>query len=192
GKLDAPAQSGTLAIPIAIGVTPGGPPVSGYFVSTSSTLPKTTATVWVSVPPATVDILPGDTTRTIYAWLKSDEGDVSPTLTATVLLDTIKPTAQLSIQGASKSRSVKVTAAGTDEGTGIGAWLLTQSPVIPTANDGRWTSTKPSSFTLSSGDGTKRVYLWTRDKVRNVSVPAWADVRLDTKDPSGAVVPRWQ
>src|SRR4029079_4904119 len=47
----------------------------------------------------------------------------------------------------------------------------------------------PSSFTLSSGDGTKRVYLWTRDKVRNVSVPAWADVRLDTKAPSGAGAP---
>lgn len=187
--LDAPAASGSLVVPVAFGVLPGGGPATGYLVSTSPDRPPGSPAAWTAAPPASVGLTAGDRMRTIYAWVRNDRGVVSEVTTAVVRLDTTKPTAAVVAPAATKTRTIAVTASGADAGTGVAAWLLTEQPNVPAAGDPRWTGARPTGLTLSAGDGSKRLYLWTRDGVNNVSAPAWKDVRLDTAPPTGGGAP---
>jgi hypothetical protein len=59
----------------------------------------------------------------------------------------------------------------------------------PTPSDQRWAPEAPVAVTLTPGDGTKRVYVWTRDGAGNVSVPSAPKTLLDTTPPVGGGAP---
>ncbi|MCX8190568.1 MAG: Ig-like domain-containing protein, partial [Candidatus Diapherotrites archaeon] len=48
-------------------------------------------------------------------------------------------------------------------------WCVKESPTTPLPSDTCFVSTEPTSFMLSSGDGTKTVYVWIQDAAGNVS-----------------------
>lgn len=191
-SLDAPAVTGTLRVPIAIGTLPGSATPTKYFVSLSPAKPQPWDlgwnTDWSTTPPASIVLPPGDSLRTIYAWARSDAGEMSPVATATVRTDTTAPTASLTIPSAVRTRVVPVTAAAADT-SGIDKWLLSAVPSNPSAADLRWSAIKPTSISVSAGDGSKRLYLWARDLGGNVSVAAAATVKLDTLAPTGGGAP---
>ncbi|MDI6782335.1 MAG: hypothetical protein QME49_09580, partial [bacterium] len=55
-------------------------------------------------------------------------------------------------------------------------WLISETPGMPTEE--AVINTRPSEFTLSSGDGTKTVYLWCKDMAGNISQPATNSIIL--------------
>ena len=60
-------------------------------------------------------------------------------------------------------------------------WLIRESSIQPHADDAEWNTTKPASFALSSGSGTKTVYACALDDAGNVSLinnspPSYFDV----------------
>ncbi|PIP41785.1 hypothetical protein COX18_02405, partial [Candidatus Desantisbacteria bacterium CG23_combo_of_CG06-09_8_20_14_all_40_23] len=57
-------------------------------------------------------------------------------------------------------------------------WLMSETLGIPTEEAA--VNAKPFEFTLSPGDGTKTVYLWARDMAGNVSLPATANIILNS------------
>ncbi|PKN04132.1 MAG: hypothetical protein CVU74_08460, partial [Deltaproteobacteria bacterium HGW-Deltaproteobacteria-9] len=57
-------------------------------------------------------------------------------------------------------------------------WLMTEDSGTPT--EAAVVNAKPYEFTLSSGDGTKTVYLWAKDRAGNVSLPATASIVLNS------------
>jgi hypothetical protein len=63
-------------------------------------------------------------------------------------------------QGTTSSRQVQVQIEGAGDAT---AWLLSETDVqMPPVNDPRWQTTKPTTLTLSDGNGVKRVLLWRK------------------------------
>jgi len=63
-------------------------------------------------------------------------------------------------------------------------WLLSENQVKPEVDSSNWQTAKPSTFTLSEGDGLKTVYLWTKDKAGNISeLGNSASIILDTTPP---------
>ena len=186
--LEAPAITGTFRVPIAFGSVPGSPTPTGYFVSLTSTKPQQSNPGWSATPQRSITLPTGDSLRTIYGWVRDELGEVSPVATASVLADTVRPTAVLVLPSATRTREVPVTASGTDDG-GIDAWLLSAQPANPPSTDPRWTVAKPTTVTLTAGDGTRRLYLWTRDLAGNVSIAATATVTLDTVPPKGGGAP---
>lgn len=52
---------------------------------------------------------------------------------------------------------------------GIAGYCVNESSLQPSSGDPGWQSAAPSSYTLSSGTGTKTVYAWVKDTVGNVS-----------------------
>jgi hypothetical protein len=186
--LEAPVATNTLVIPVSIALRAGSPAAHQYYVSNLPSQPHFD-TGWPATTPPTRSVSPSCGTCTIYAWARNGSGEISAAASATVIVDAVRPTASLAAPTTTSTQTVQVTAEGADGQSGIGAWLIAETPVNPAANDTRWRETAPSTFALSKGDGLKRVFLWTRDLAWNVSPAAEADVRLDTSAPTGLGAP---
>jgi alpha-tubulin suppressor-like RCC1 family protein len=186
--LEMPAATNTLQVPISIVIRPGSPGAHRFRTDTSPRQPGMPAS-WSTTAPVTRQLGTSCGTCTIYAWAWNETGEVSAAASATVIVDAIRPTASLTAPATTSARTVPVTAGGTDDQSGIGAWLVAETPVNPAANDTRWRETPPTTFTVSNGDGLKRIYVWTRDLAWNVSPAGQANVRLDTTAPTGLGTP---
>jgi mono/diheme cytochrome c family protein len=85
---------------------------------------------------------------------------------------------------------------------GITRWCLSESPVAPASTEAicqnslvgpgsvnGWSLTRPNTFKLSAGDGSKTIYLWVADQNLNINVdPAMTTVTVDTAAPSAATI----
>ncbi|EKE29761.1 MAG: hypothetical protein ACD_2C00104G0004 [uncultured bacterium (gcode 4)] len=76
---------------------------------------------------------------------------------------------------------INVSVSGSDI-SGIVAWLINESSSTPSAAS--VSNPQPSTFTLSSWDGTKTVYAWAKDSHGNVSLAKSSSIVLDTVVPS--------
>ncbi|MGH7254496.1 MAG: 6-bladed beta-propeller, partial [Nitrospirales bacterium] len=123
--------------------------------------------------------------------------EVSATPTLIDLTAPQNPTATMN-HGAfmTNSPEVVVTISATDVDTGVAAYYISENPMAPTATVPGWVEVEPAHkfggtvpFILSPGDGPKTVYVWFKDIGNNVSVPASAQILVNT---SGYLcVSRW-
>ena len=136
-----------------------------------------------------------DTDSTFDGWSGggcSDTGTCEVTLNADTtvtaifqLNDTTPPTGSITINsGAAYTNltSVTLTLSATDDENGVSEMCISN-----TTSCSSWESyTTSKSWTLTSGDGTKTVYVWFKDSVGNANVtPADSDsIILDTTPPS--------
>ena len=94
------------------------------------------------------------------------------------------------------SPDLVATISAKDLDTGVAAYFVSENPMTPSATMPGWVEVEPEQkfgatipFTTSPGDGTKTVYIWFKDVGNNVSVPASANILLNT---SGYVcVAKW-
>lgn len=125
----------------------------------------------------------GDGQKTVYVKFKNAGGVESDTCSDTIILDTIASTGSISINNGAAytdSRSVSLTLSA------IGAATMCFSN-----NNSAWSSWESyatsKSWTLVSGDGTKRVYARFKDKAGNVSKTYSDTIILDTTPPNVAI-----
>src|SRR3990167_2279992 len=86
------------------------------------------------------------------------------------------------------SRLVTVTLSGTDD-TGVTGYYLSESSTTPSITSSGWTSVPSTTsyntnvnWTLSSGNGTKTVYVWFKDSAGNISSSVSAVITLSQTD----------
>ncbi len=91
------------------------------------------------------------------------------------------------------STSVTLTLSAKDN-VGVTGYCAKETSATPSSNDSCWTSVTSTtsysadvSFTLSSGSGTKTVYVWFRDSAGNVSTAASDSITLTVTN-SGATI----
>jgi hypothetical protein len=89
--------------------------------------------------------------------------------------------------------SVTLSLSATDD-RGVTGYYLSAAPQAPLASDAGWVAISSSAsfsasvpYTLSSGDGSKTVYVWYRDAAGNVSVTVNDSIVLDMTRPSVAI-----
>ena len=107
--------------------------------------------------------------------------------------DTTPPTGSLSINSDAaytKSTSVTLALSATD-GVGVTGYYLSESSTTPLASASGWTTVSSTtsysssiSYTPSSGDSNKTVYVWYKDAAENVSSSASDTITLDTTAPT--------
>jgi hypothetical protein len=173
--------------PVSINATdPGGTGINSFWVSNSSSVPSAGAIGWANKP-STFTLLPGQGSRTLFVWVKDNNGTVSTGATATTFVDTIAPTATLGALGSGGSTATKlisVSLGGSDTGPGITMWAVVAGTATPSLADAAWKAVKPTTFTLSSGNGLKTVSAFTRDAAGNVSAAATRTVTLNIPAPT--------
>lgn len=137
-------------------------------------------------------------TRTVSATCTDPAGNTSSAVTDSVLVDLLPPTVSaLTIAGTagtlSASSAVQVNYTLSDGANGSGAFAVALSESTPfncTTASYTYPSSGPVAFTLSAGDGTRRVYLCARDAAGNVTPTASVsnDLTVDTQaDGSGTL-----
>ncbi len=130
-----------------------------------------------------------------------NESDCSNVVSAAALAegpDTTPPSGSIRInEGAGYTAWTAVTLSlAASDAVGVAGYFVSTSSSPPSSGIAGWvpvTSTTSYSdinvpYTLSSGDGTKRVYAWYKDAVGNVSGTTSASIQLDQTAPSGGAL----
>ncbi len=89
------------------------------------------------------------------------------------------------------SATVGVRMTESDQDSGVVKWLLTTSPVQPQPQDFILTA-RPTTYTLTGGNGPKDVYAWVLDQSNNVSLYTNAShdtIELDAQGPDIVLEP---
>ena len=172
--------------------------VVSYNISENSTEPPSTDANWLNYSSQFIDFSFKNAVveeKTLYAWVRDQAGNVSSSVVDTVqLLDNMAPY-NLSISIANgishvNSDTVQVSLGGTDNFM-VGEMLLTEfSQSTPSSNDSRWQtySTSTTYTFLENPVGSKTIYLWLKDKSKNISTSAQDSVTIDLDKPDTASV----
>lgn len=86
--------------------------------------------------------------------------------------------------GYTNNTSVSIGITGDTDNVGVTGWYVSESSSAPAAGAGGWTGARPTSATISSGDGAKTLYVWTKDAAGNVSNAGSGGIELGTVAPS--------
>jgi hypothetical protein len=128
----------------------------------------------------------GDGTKTVYVQYQDHAGNISSSYSDTIVLDIAAPTGSIAINGGdtyATSTSVGLTLSASDAGSGV-------SKMCFSSNGSSWSTWESyatsKTWTVTSGDGTKTVYVRYQDNVGNIS-PSYNDtITLDTTAPSSS------
>jgi|GEM_PF-2920150 len=129
----------------------------------------------------------GDGNKTVYVKFSDKTGQWSALVSVTVMLDSVKPTGSIDINsGAAYTNTANVTLnlSGSDSGSGIASMSFSTDNANWSAPEAYASS---RAFTLSSGDGSKTIYVKYFDKAGNVSATFSKAITLDTAMPTGSI-----
>ena len=131
----------------------------------------------------------GDGTKTVYVEFKDSADNLSPTYSDTIILDTTPPSGSILINsgaGYTNSRSVTLTLSASDSLSGVSRMMIANTSSFEGSS---WESYRTSrSWTLTSGDGKKTVYVRFKDGAGNVSRVYSDEIILDTNPPTTTLV----
>ena len=139
--------------------------VTGYYISESSSTPTATDSGWTTVSKApsysanvSYTLSSGDGTKTVSAWYKDNEGNVSSTASDSIALDTTTPTVTITSPTSNdtytaSSSTISLSGSASDNGSGINSVTWSNSKGGSGTASGT-TSWSISSISLSSGDNT--------------------------------------
>ena len=157
--------------------------VVGYLLTNNSSLPSPADARWSPVRPTTHTLAAGAGMKTVYAWARDAKGNLSSPATVSITLDTAAPSTTVVVAPLTRNTTVGVKVTATDNTT-VAGYVVSASPQAPTETDSRWLGQAPTSVALPKGDGSKRVYAWTKDPAGNISSATPGTTALDTVGPS--------
>ena len=184
-----PATSKTLKVSITAFKATDNIPITGYMATETSAPPSASATGWSKTPPRTYTFA-SEGVRALYAWVEDSAGIVSPSLSVSTIVDTSKPVvATFSLSSPSTSLTVSITNFTATDDVQVTGYMVTTSPITPSAKSLKWSPTPPTSFTFPSTtkSGAKKLYAWAKNATGNVSKSLSAQVTL--KLAAGAAYP---
>ncbi len=112
------------------------------------------------------------------------------TISSSGTTDTTAPASpSISFNNTTTSSQLATVAISASDDTGVTGYYLSEGSTTPSITSSGWTSVTSSksyssnvNFTLSSGNGTKTVYVWFKDAVGNISSSASAAITLNQTD----------
>ena len=190
--------------PAQPGINPVTTPTSTNSQTITGTKSADTAVIIITCPTATVGTAAYPTTTTwsytlinltqgsnnITVKAKDSAANESSSVAATIVLDTIAPTGTIKLNNDAtyaNSTLVTLTLSATDSGSGMSSGAQMQF-----SNDNTTWSTAEAyanskSWTLSTGNGTKTVYVKFKDVAGNWSAAYSDTIILDTTLPTGTI-----
>lgn len=160
--------------------------VTGYYIDESILTPEIVGDRWTVVTSSksfsltkSFDLSTGSGTKTVYVWFRDEKGNLSDSAGDSITLNIADSTApsnpSISINsGAASTTSASVTLSlSATDNEGVTAYYASETATTPSANTAGWVNyTANATFTLSSGFGTKTVYVWFKDSAGNISTSA--------------------
>jgi len=132
-------------------------------------------------------LLSGESTKTVYAWFKDSDGNVSNRVSDSIIVDTQAPINGTFVINSdatvTNSTSATLTLFAEDLTSGMDKMRISNTSVFA---DNNWVNYATSSpWTLTPGSGSKTVYMWFKDNAGNrISSPVNDTILLDTDAPA--------
>jgi hypothetical protein len=182
-----PAYTKVAAVPVTLNATDtSGTNITGYYLSESPTAPTIGGSTWINKP-TTFTLSATDATKTVRAWVKDGNGDISAVATASTMLDTTAPVAAtFTLPSTTSTRNPTFTMTGTDAGSGIAYYAVVATSTAPSSGDSAWKVSAPTTYQLSTGNGVKTLYAFVRDAAGNVSAANTKSTTMTLPAPSVA------
>lgn len=136
-------------------------------------------------PSKTVSVSGAEGTKTIYVKYRDFANFEGSVLSATTVLDSTGPTGAITVNSgaaATNNRATTLTLAGTDSLTSVTHMKISESASFTGASWESYATSK--AFTVSTGDGTKTVYVKFKDAAGNESLVYSDTIVLDTVKPT--------
>ncbi|MRR17336.1 MAG: hypothetical protein EG826_12860 [Deltaproteobacteria bacterium] len=175
-----PATSASLIVPITTFTATDTVGVTGYIVTETATAPLPGAPGWTATPPVNYTFTTAGS-KTLFAWAKDAAGNVSTSLSASVVItlaDTTPPTVTaFVIPATSASLTVPITTFTATDTVGVTGYIVTETATAPLAGAAGWTATPPVNYIFAT-PGTKTLYAWAKDAAGNVSTSLSASVTI--------------
>jgi N-acetylneuraminic acid mutarotase len=168
----APLSGLTVEVPIFAGDdTLSG--VVAYMITQSSKAPSATSKAWITEFIPTSYTFSSGGSKTLYAWVKDQAGNVSavsPTSTAHTLIDNKKPVVTaFQVSTRDNNLAVHVNNFTATDNLAVSSYLITESATVP-ADTEPWSPTPQTDYTFIDADN-KTLYAWAKDIVGNISKP---------------------
>lgn len=165
--------------------------VTGWLINESATTPPAEAAGWVSEKPSSYTLSAGYGTKTVYAWAKDADGNVSSSLSLSVTYIVVPsgPTITTFVTTETGApyvvtATIDLSVAGTDD-YGITGWMIKEDDTTaPLAADPGWLASAPVAVTLTGGYGTRVLSLWAKDGDGNMSARAECSVQYIKDHPA--------
>ena len=173
-----PETATTLEVPVVTFTATDAAGVAGYLITETATVPSAGDAGWTPTAPTSFTF-GGYGSRTAYAWAKDAIGNVSASLSATVIISDIIPPVVTAfvLPATSTSLTVAVGSFTATDNFEVTGYLITESATAPDPGDAGWSGSAPGSFTFG-GYGTRTAYAWVKDAAGNVSASSNAIVLI--------------
>ena len=161
----------------------GSEDIARWCVKENATPPEAGSSEWVTTKPTAYTLSDGDGSKTVYAWAIDAAGNISGYQTVLVTLDMTSPLiTQFTLTSPDPTHNDGITF-NLQGSANIIKWCVNESDTAPVPASTDWLDTKPSGYTLSSGDGAKTVYAWGMDAENTTNAATYFSVTLDTEAP---------
>ncbi len=164
---------------------------SGSYTNTTSS--KDASGTSVATISVDVNGLLAGTTYYYRIVAQNSEGTTYGSEMSFTTTDTATPTGSISINSNAtytNSTTVTLTLSATDD-VGVTDYYISTDSTTPSTSGSGWTTitstisyTEDVSYILSSGDGSKTIYVWYKDASANISNSANDSITLDTIQPT--------
>jgi len=130
---------------------------------------------------------PGDGAKTVFAQFRDTSGKVSDSCSDTITLETVAPSGSITINSGAvftNANGVSLAPVASDNLSGVAKMRFSNDALT-------WSAWQPymasTAWTLSFGDGLKRVYVQFQDNAGNISDDFESSITLETQPPTGSV-----
>ncbi|MEF3692266.1 MAG: cohesin domain-containing protein [Candidatus Moraniibacteriota bacterium] len=184
-----PETSTSLTVPITTFTATDNVGVVGYKITETDVAPTPESAGWSATAPTNYTF---DTegSKTLYAWARDADGNVSLSLNDAVSVNAIPVVTNFVIPANSTSQTVPITTFTATDNLSVTGYLLTETSDTPSVDDPAWSVSAPANYVFSS-DGIKTLYAWAKDAVGNISASLNDSVNIDSSRPtiSSFVIP---
>lgn len=187
-----PSTATSTTVSITLSATDTGGTVAGYLVKETSSDPTANDSGWVTTAPTSYAFSSAGS-KTLYAWAKDNSGNISAAKNAAVTItisgDSTPPTVTFNMPETATSLTVSISLSATDDAGTVTGYIVKTTPTAPEANDSKWVSTAPTSYTFSFPD-SQVLYAWAKDDSGNVSAAASDTVNITVQASDDAIAPK--
>jgi parallel beta-helix repeat protein len=179
-----PANSSSLEVPVNSFSATDNKFVTGYKITESAKAPNAQDAGWSAGAPTSYSFT-SEGSKTLYAWVKDEAGNVSTSISRQVVISLSvikKPVVNaFSIPSTSSSLVVAINSFTVSDNKAVTGFKITESDNAPNAGDTGWLASAPVSYHFAS-EGTKTIYAWAKDAAGNVSASVSRQVVIALPD----------
>ena len=160
--------------------------IAGWLINETAATPDPEAGGWVIEIPTGYQLSEGDGEKTVYAWAKDEAGNVSDSLSFSLVLYTSGPSISFELTSETPTSNPNITFSLTGDSE-VTAWYVNEDITNPDPGGAGWEVTAPSDYTFSPIPGIRSLYSWGKNEGDILSIRKSIQINLSVTPPTTSI-----